>query len=87
MTNPVRPSHPNPTVMSSVLAAKVASKYLKPGGLLVMTGSAPCCAGTPGMLPYGMAKSAIHHLVKSLADPAAGGLKDGVTTLAYLLVS
>jgi dihydropteridine reductase len=73
-------------VMSSVLAAHVASKYLSSGGLLVMTGSAPCCSATPGMLPYGMAKSAIHHLVKSLADPVAGGLKENVTTLAYIVI-
>jgi hypothetical protein len=35
------------------------------------------------MYSYGLAKSAVHHLVKSLASPVEGGLKEGVTTLAY----
>merc|ERR1711936_55317 len=32
----------------------------------------PCLGGTPGMMGYGMAKAAVHQLVKSLACPGSG---------------
>jgi dihydropteridine reductase len=75
------------SVVSSLVAAKIASSSLNSGGLLSMTGATPCLDGTAGMIGYGMAKAAVHHLVKSLAEPVAGGLPSGVTTLAICPVT
>ena len=41
-------------------------------GILVLTGSASCIGGTPGMIGYGMAKAAVHQLTKSLALKGSG---------------
>ena len=35
-------------------------------------GAKPALAGTPGMIGYGMAKAAVHQLVKSLAAKKSG---------------
>ena len=42
------------------------------GGLLTLCGAAAANNATPGMIAYGIAKSAVHHLVKSLAAPESG---------------
>ena len=41
---------------SSAISATLASKFLVPGGLLVLPGAQPATGGTPGMMGYGMAK-------------------------------
>ena len=37
-----------------------------------MTGAQPALGGTPGMIGYGLAKAAVHQLVKSLASTNSG---------------
>lgn len=71
------------SVASSVLASSIASKYLKPGGILVLTGAKAALGPTPGMIGYGLAKAAIHHLTKSLADEN-GGLPAGAQAVSIL---
>jgi dihydropteridine reductase len=53
-------------VHSSLLAVGVAMQHLKPDGLLVLTGSSGALEPTPAMVQYGMAKSAVHHLARSV---------------------
>ncbi|XP_015906841.1 dihydropteridine reductase [Parasteatoda tepidariorum] len=74
------------SVWTSVISAKLASEHLKEGGVLTLTGAKAALEGTPGMIGYGMAKGAVHHLVQSLAAPKSG-LPDGATTLAILPVT
>lgn len=74
------------SVWSSVLASSIASKYLKPGGIIVLTGAKAALSPTPGMIGYGLAKAAIHHLTKSLADKN-GGLPTGAQALSILPVT
>lgn len=67
------------SVWSSLVAARLASSLLTPGGLLLLTGAKPALEPTPGMLGYGMAKAAVHQLTRSLAAGAAkaGSLASG----------
>ncbi|ODM89735.1 Dihydropteridine reductase [Orchesella cincta] len=60
------------SVESSVVAAYLARRFLKEGGLLVMTGAQAAAGPTPTMIGYGMAKAAVHHLIKSLAAEGSG---------------
>lgn len=60
------------SVWSSAIAAKLATKHLKPGGLLQLTGAAAAIHGTSGMIGYGMAKAAVHQLTASLAAKGSG---------------
>jgi len=60
------------SVWSSSIAAAIAAKHLKEGGVVVLPGAAPAVGGTPGMAGYGMAKAAVHQLVKSLACEGSG---------------
>jgi dihydropteridine reductase len=62
----------NQSVSTSVISARLAALHLKVGGLVVLTGAGAATHGTPGMIAYGMAKSAVHHLVKSCAGPDSG---------------
>ncbi|XP_064603120.1 dihydropteridine reductase-like [Liolophura sinensis] len=71
------------SVWSSVLAAGLATKHLREGGLLTLPGAHPALQATPGMIGYGMAKAAVHHLTQSLAGKGSG-LPDN-TTVATLL--
>ena len=64
------------SVHSSVISARLASKFLREGGLLVMTGAKAALSGTAGMIGYGMAKAAVHQLTKSLASQGSGMPKD-----------
>lgn len=67
------------SVWTSTIAAQIASNHLKEGGLLVLTGAkAAIDGGTPGMIGYGMAKAAVHHLIKSLSLPKSGLAKSTV---------
>jgi dihydropteridine reductase len=74
------------SVSSSVLASSIASKFLKPGGIIVLTGAKAALGPTPGMIGYGLAKAAIHHLTKSLADDN-GGLPEGAQAFSILPVT
>ncbi|KAI1278483.1 Dihydropteridine reductase [Halotydeus destructor] len=74
------------SVWSSVIASKLAAKYLNGGGLLALTGAKAALEGTPGMIGYGLAKAAVHHLTASLATPA-GGLPENSVALAILPVT
>mmetsp|Transcript_60940 Transcript_60940/g.132179 ORF Transcript_60940/g.132179 Transcript_60940/m.132179 type:complete len:240 (-) Transcript_60940:158-877(-) len=69
------------SVYTSVVAAHVASQVLRPGGLLVLPGAAAALGPTAWSLPYGTAKAAVHHLVRSLADPSSAELPEGVKTI------
>ena len=60
------------SVWSSTISAKLANKYLKNGGILVLPGAQPALKGTAGMVGYGMAKAAVHQLTKSLSEPKSG---------------
>ena len=56
------------------------------GGLLVLPGAKPALGGTPGMMGYGLAKAAVHQLVKSLASTGSG-LPDNVNVVGILPVT
>lgn len=60
------------SVWSSGIAATIAAMYLTPGGMLALTGAKAALEGTPGMIGYGMAKAAVHHLTKSLGCKGSG---------------
>jgi dihydropteridine reductase len=60
------------SVWPATISARLAHKFLKEGGTLVLPGAQPAVKGTPGMIGYGMAKAAVHHLVKSLAEAKSG---------------
>ncbi|PAA69143.1 hypothetical protein BOX15_Mlig033886g3 [Macrostomum lignano] len=73
------------SIWSSIIAARLASRYLRPGGLLTLSGAQAAASGgaTPGMIGYGLAKAAVHQLTASLAAPKSG-LPEGATVLALL---
>jgi dihydropteridine reductase len=73
------------SVQTSILSAQLASKFLRPDGLLVLPGAAGASSPTPGMIAYGVAKSAVHHLVRSLAQKDSG-LPDGTTVTGIMPV-
>ena len=76
------------SVWSSLISAQLASKYLKEAGTLALPGAAAALdpSGTPGMIGYGMAKAAVHHLTKSLAAEKSG-LPDKALVAAILPVT
>jgi len=74
------------SVWSSSISATLASRHLSDTGLLVLPGAQPCLEGTPGMMGYGMAKAAIHQLVKSLGCDGSG-LPSDSCVLAILPVT
>jgi dihydropteridine reductase len=51
----------------AITAAHIACKMLSPTGVLVLVGSEAAVHPTPGMLAYGMAKAATHHLLVSVS--------------------
>jgi NAD(P)-dependent dehydrogenase (short-subunit alcohol dehydrogenase family) len=59
------------SVFPSFISAQLAALYLRPRGLLILPGAAVGGAPTPWGLSYGASKSAVHHLVKSLAHADA----------------
>mmetsp|Transcript_52316 Transcript_52316/g.97959 ORF Transcript_52316/g.97959 Transcript_52316/m.97959 type:complete len:205 (+) Transcript_52316:57-671(+) len=67
------------SLYSSVAAAHVACHTLRAGGLVVLPGAAAAMSPTPWSLPYGAAKAAVHHLVRSLDE--ASGLPAGAKTI------
>lgn len=60
------------SIWSSVIAVSIAVHHLKEGGLISLPGAKPAVGPTPGMIGYGMAKAAVHHLTKSLAAENSG---------------
>lgn len=71
------------SVWPSLISSTIASKYLHPDGIMVLTGTIPALGGTPTMIGYGMAKAAVHQLVLSLAAKGSG-LPEGSKTIAIL---
>mmetsp|Transcript_25357 Transcript_25357/g.73999 ORF Transcript_25357/g.73999 Transcript_25357/m.73999 type:complete len:228 (-) Transcript_25357:505-1188(-) len=67
----------------AVTAAHLACRLLRPGGTLVLVGADAALQPTPGMVGYGMAKAATHHLIQSLAVPGSG-LPEGAAVLGAL---
>ncbi|CEP18963.1 hypothetical protein [Parasitella parasitica] len=76
----------NQSVHSSLIAAHIASKHLEANGLLTLTGALAALDATPGMIGYGIAKAAVHHLVKDLAA-SGSGLPEGCKVTAVLPVT
>jgi len=74
------------SVWSSAISASLAARHLVDGGLVVLPGARPAIGGTPGMMGYGMAKAAVHQLVKSLGSDGSG-LPTGATAAALLPVT
>lgn len=60
------------SVWTSSISAAVGAQFLKSGGFLALTGANAALEGSPGMIGYGMAKAAVHHLTKSLAGKDSG---------------
>eukprot|EP01061_Rhynchopus_euleeides_P038450 TRINITY_DN65988_c0_g1_i1.p1 TRINITY_DN65988_c0_g1~~TRINITY_DN65988_c0_g1_i1.p1 ORF type:complete len:250 (+),score=101.34 TRINITY_DN65988_c0_g1_i1:45-752(+) len=71
------------SVQSSIISGQIASRHMRESGLVVLTGAAPAKDGTSFMIGYGMAKAAVHQLVKSLAQEDSG-LPAGTSTVAIL---
>jgi dihydropteridine reductase len=69
------------SVNTSTIAAHIASASMKSGGLMILPGAAAAYSPTGWSLPYGTAKVAVHHLVRSLADAKAAGLPEGTKTI------
>ncbi|CAO3662346.1 unnamed protein product [Umbelopsis vinacea] len=74
------------SVNSSLIAANVAAHHLADDGLLTLTGALAALQGTPGMIGYGIAKAAVHQLVKSLATKGSG-LPSGAVVTAILPIT
>ncbi|XP_005517875.2 PREDICTED: dihydropteridine reductase [Pseudopodoces humilis] len=74
------------SVWTSTISSHLATKHLKEGGLLTLTGAQAALSGTPGMIAYGMAKGAVHQLCQSLAG-ASSGLPSGSAAVAILPVT
>jgi len=74
------------SVWSSLISSSLASSHLKDGGLLTLTGAKAALEPTPGMIGYGMAKAAVHHLTKSLSQKD-GGLPNESTVVAILPIT
>lgn len=60
------------SLWSSLIASRLAAKYLNDGGFLALTGAKAALEETPGMIGYGLAKAAVHHLTTTLAAPKSG---------------
>ncbi|XP_030047082.1 dihydropteridine reductase [Microcaecilia unicolor] len=74
------------SVWTSAISSHLATKHLKEGGLLTLTGAKAGLSGTPGMVGYGMAKAAVHQLCQSLGGEKSG-LPAGSTAVAVLPVT
>ncbi|KAI8050190.1 dihydropteridine reductase-like protein [Syncephalis plumigaleata] len=71
------------SVNTTLVAGYIAGQYLKPNGLLVLTGSLAAREGTSTMVGYGAAKAAVHQLTASYAGNASG-LPSGTRVVAIL---
>jgi dihydropteridine reductase len=62
--------------LDPVLAATyVAQHYMDTGGLMVVMGATAALQPTPGMLGYGLAKAASHHVVRTLGASTGKSLE------------
>merc|ERR1719373_950283 len=76
------------SLYSSLVSARVAAGFLRPGGLLVLPGAAAAPLALPGLLPYVPVKAAVHSLVRSLAaDPVEAGLPADTKVVALAPVT
>jgi NAD(P)-dependent dehydrogenase (short-subunit alcohol dehydrogenase family) len=60
------------SLMASLVASKIATSHLSPGGLLVLVGASAAASATPWAVAYGAAKAAVHQLVRSLGAKGSG---------------
>ncbi|KAM3939612.1 dihydropteridine reductase [Leptodactylus fuscus] len=60
------------SVWTSTISSHLATKHLKEGGLLTLSGANAAQSPTPGMIGYGMAKAAVHQLCQSLGGEKSG---------------
>ena len=74
------------SVWSSTISGTLAAKHLSDNGLLVLPGAKPATGATPGMMGYGMAKAAVHQLVKSLSA-SGSGLPDNCNVVGILPIT
>ena len=76
-------------VLSSLASAHIASHFLLPHSLLLLTGAAAAAspAGTPSMIGYGMSKAAVHHLTLSLSAHDSEMTRRGVRVACMLPVT
>ncbi|XP_019849430.1 PREDICTED: dihydropteridine reductase-like isoform X2 [Amphimedon queenslandica] len=74
------------SVWTSVIASSLAANYMKEGGVIVLTGAKAALEGTPGMIGYGLAKAAVHQLIKSLSSPD-NGLPSNAIALGILPIT
>ncbi|SAL95353.1 hypothetical protein [Absidia glauca] len=75
------------SVNSSLVASYIAAHYLQTGGLLSLTGALAALDATPGMIGYGVAKAAVHHLTQDLAANNGGLPQDAkVITLCPVTI-
>lgn len=74
------------SINSSLIASRLASKFLSNTGLVTLTGAKAALGPTPGMIGYGLAKAAVHSLTKSLAS-SGSGLPESSSVLAILPVT
>jgi len=65
---------------TSMVSARIAAKYLVPGGILVLPGAAAALNPTPWAVTYGACKAGVHHLVRSLGAKKSG-MPDGSVTV------
>ncbi|GAA6085521.1 dihydropteridine reductase [Tachysurus ichikawai] len=71
------------SVWTSTISSHLATKHLKEGGLLTLSGAKAALGPTPGMIGYGMAKAAVHQLCQSLGGDKSG-LPAGAAAVAIL---
>ncbi|NP_001291105.1 dihydropteridine reductase [Esox lucius] len=74
------------SVWTSTISSHLATKHLREGGLLTLSGAHAALTGTPGMVGYGMAKAAVHQLCQSLAG-SDSGLPPQASAVALLPVT
>lgn len=76
-------------VLSSLAAAHIASHFLLPQSLLLLTGASAAAspAGTPSMIGYGISKAAVHHLTLSLSAHDSEMTRRGVRVACMLPVT
>jgi NAD(P)-dependent dehydrogenase (short-subunit alcohol dehydrogenase family) len=72
-------------VQSAAMGSHLAANMLKPEGMLVLTGAGAALGACDGMIGYGMAKAATHHLVKSLS--VGSELPEGCTVTRTLVLT
>lgn len=67
------------SIWPSIITTRLAGLHLADEGLVILTGAKPALEGTPNMMGYGLAKAAIHQLVKSMASKGSGLPSTSVT--------